>query len=72
VRANVVDAEPVVNGLRCPRCHCPDSRVTNSYPLPNGTKRRRRECRHCQRSFFTVEVPSVDAAKSGPQRINDY
>lgn len=34
-------------GLRCPKCHCRDLRVSDSRPANNGRIRRVRWCRHC-------------------------
>ena len=42
--------------MRCPYCHEPDSRVTDSRELSGGDSiRRRRECNSCGRRFTTYE-----------------
>ena len=42
--------------MRCPYCHEPDSRVTDSRELSGGDSiRRRRECNACGRRFTTYE-----------------
>ncbi|MFN8676906.1 MAG: transcriptional regulator NrdR [Thermomicrobiales bacterium] len=42
--------------MRCPFCHEPDSRVTDSRELSGGDSiRRRRECASCGRRFTTYE-----------------
>lgn len=42
--------------MRCPYCHEPDSRVTDSRELSGGDSiRRRRECASCGRRFTTYE-----------------
>ena len=42
--------------MRCPYCHEPDSRVTDSRELSGGDSiRRRRECNSCGRGFTTYE-----------------
>src|SRR5919112_2991441 len=42
--------------MRCPYCHEPDSRVTDSRELSGGDSiRRRRECNDCGRRFTTYE-----------------
>lgn len=42
--------------MRCPYCHEPDSRVTDSRELSGGDSiRRRRECSSCGRRFTTYE-----------------
>jgi transcriptional repressor NrdR len=42
--------------MRCPFCHAPDSRVTDSRELSGGESiRRRRECPNCGRRFTTYE-----------------
>lgn len=42
--------------MKCPYCHAPDSRVTDSRELGGGTSiRRRRECAGCGRRFTTYE-----------------
>ncbi|MCA9877346.1 MAG: transcriptional repressor NrdR [Thermomicrobiales bacterium] len=42
--------------MRCPFCHEPDSRVTDSRELSGGDSiRRRRECNSCGRRFTTYE-----------------
>ena len=40
--------------MRCPYCHSPDSRVTDSRTVENGI-RRRRECTQCGLRFTTYE-----------------
>lgn len=42
-------------GLRCPRCGCPDLRVTHTRPAA-GRVRRYRRCRHCGRVVSTLET----------------
>lgn len=39
----------------CPECGCNASEVTHTYTLPDGRKRRRRECDHCGLPFFTIQ-----------------
>lgn len=42
--------------MKCPYCQAPDSRVTDSREISNGTAiRRRRECPVCGRRFTTFE-----------------
>ncbi len=41
----------------CPRCHCPRSRVINSYETLNG-RNRRRVCANCGQGLVrTTELP---------------
>lgn len=42
-------------GVRCPRCWCRDSFVSNTEQIRSGVTRRRRTCRHCGRRFVTFE-----------------
>lgn len=42
--------------LECRRCGCRDLRVVYTELGANGTRRRRRECRHCGARYTTVEV----------------
>lgn len=42
--------------LTCTRCNCQDIRVVNSYGWENGTKARRRQCRHCGKVYTSVET----------------
>lgn len=48
-------------GICCPRCGCPDLRVTRTMRLPGGRVRRYRECRHCGRRVCTLELPPSQA-----------
>ena len=42
--------------MKCPYCHAPDSRVTDSREVSGGSAiRRRRECAACGRRFTTFE-----------------
>ena len=42
--------------MKCPYCHAPDSRVTDSREVSGGDAiRRRRECGRCGRRFTTFE-----------------
>lgn len=42
--------------MKCPYCHAPDSRVTDSREVSGGASiRRRRECAVCNRRFTTFE-----------------
>ena len=42
--------------MKCPYCHAPDSRVTDSREVSGGSAiRRRRECPVCGRRFTTFE-----------------
>ena len=42
--------------MKCPYCHAPDSRVTDSREVSGGSSiRRRRECPACGRRFTTFE-----------------
>jgi len=42
--------------MKCPYCQAPDSRVTDSREISNGSAiRRRRECPVCARRFTTFE-----------------
>lgn len=42
--------------MKCPYCHAPDSRVTDSREVSGGSSiRRRRECPVCGRRFTTFE-----------------
>lgn len=42
--------------MKCPYCHAPDSRVTDSREISGGSAiRRRRECPSCLRRFTTFE-----------------
>jgi transcriptional repressor NrdR len=42
--------------MKCPYCHAPDSRVTDSREVSGGSAiRRRRECASCGRRFTTFE-----------------
>lgn len=42
--------------MKCPYCHAPDSRVTDSREVSGGNSiRRRRECPACNRRFTTFE-----------------
>lgn len=42
--------------MKCPFCHSPDSRVTDSRDVQNGDSiRRRRECSSCGKRFTTYE-----------------
>jgi transcriptional repressor NrdR len=42
--------------MKCPYCHAPDSRVTDSREVSGGNAiRRRRECPACGRRFTTFE-----------------
>ena len=42
--------------MKCPYCHAPDSRVTDSREVSGGSAiRRRRECAACNRRFTTFE-----------------
>ncbi len=42
--------------MKCPFCHSPDSRVTDSRDVQNGDSiRRRRECSACGKRFTTYE-----------------
>jgi len=65
------------NGIRCPSCCCNHCPVVNTYQrevnFHGKTKtiiRRRRECRHCLRTFFTTEdyEPDEDAPPMGRPR----
>jgi transcriptional regulator NrdR family protein len=51
-------------GIRCRRCGCRDLRVRNTIPLPDGSIRRYRICRHCQTTVTTHERGGVDDKKT--------
>jgi transcriptional regulator NrdR family protein len=44
------------DGLRCPRCACPDSSVTKTRKLPTNMVRRYRTCRNCGWTWRTLEA----------------
>jgi transcriptional repressor NrdR len=57
-------------GVKCPYCGFPESRVLDSRPTEDGAViRRRRECERCQRRFTTYEkvdeLPLVVVKKDG-------
>jgi transcriptional repressor NrdR len=58
--------------MKCPFCHSPDSRVTDSRDVQNGDAiRRRRECANCGRRFTTyerVELASLVVVKKDGRR----
>jgi len=41
-------------GVACPSCGCRMSRVTETWDVAGG-RRRKRVCRHCQRPWCTTE-----------------
>ncbi len=43
------------SGVRCPKCHCRDMRVSHVRDAPNGSRWRRRVCRHCGHVRCTYE-----------------
>lgn len=43
------------NGIECPRCGCKDVPVQRTVRQPMGKTLRYRKCRHCGRSFATIE-----------------
>ncbi len=52
------------NGMHCPFCRHPDSRVIDSRTSDDGQSiRRRRECPNCKRRFTTVESASLTVVK---------
>jgi len=43
--------------MKCPSCHCPDTKVLDTRSQKNGeSTRRRRECERCASRFTTVET----------------
>jgi hypothetical protein len=42
-------------GIRCPKCGCRDLRVTHVRNAPDGSRWRRRVCRHCGTARNTYE-----------------
>ena len=43
--------------MKCPHCSCPESKVIDSRPSPEGSSiKRRRECLSCQARFTTFET----------------
>jgi len=55
--------DPEGPGIPCPRCGCTHHRVVYTRQVANFT-RRRRECRHCGRQFWTTE--RAPEATNGP------
>ncbi|MCL2470288.1 MAG: transcriptional regulator NrdR, partial [Propionibacteriaceae bacterium] len=50
--------------MHCPYCKYPDSRVTDSRLVDDGTSiRRRRQCPQCERRFTTVEQTQLTVVK---------
>ncbi len=47
------DAKP--KGLVCPSCGCRHFEVLYTRATPDGSIRRRRQCRHCGRRVTTTE-----------------
>lgn len=43
-------------GVRCPYCNCAMNEVVRTMKV-FGKTRRRRLCRHCRRTFHSVETP---------------
>src|SRR5690625_5025517 len=53
-----------INGVYCPFCRHPDSRVVDSRTAEDGSSiRRRRQCPECGRRFTTVESTSLSVMK---------
>src|SRR5699024_3922544 len=53
-----------INGVYCPFCRHPDSRVVDSRTAEDGASiRRRRQCPECGRRFTTVETTSLTVMK---------
>lgn len=46
---------PAGEGITCPQCGCKHFYTVNTYPWNNGTKLRRRQCRHCKYIVETEE-----------------
>ncbi len=47
--------------MKCPSCHCPDTKVLDTRTQKNGeSTRRRRECERCASRFTTVETVLVN------------
>jgi hypothetical protein len=48
---------PEARGIRCPKCHCPRTRVTYTRHSIGGRNMRRRECGNesCGHTFTTFE-----------------
>ncbi len=42
-------------GVRCPKCHCQDTRVYYTRKTYGERTHRRRICRHCEHMFSTFE-----------------
>lgn len=52
------------NGVHCPFCRHPDSRVVDSRTSDDGAAiRRRRQCPECHRRFTTLETASLSVVK---------
>jgi transcriptional repressor NrdR len=53
-----------LEGVHCPFCRHPDSRVIDSRTADDGASiRRRRQCPNCSRRFSTIETASLSVVK---------
>ena len=59
-----IDPDEAPRGLACPRCGCPESRVSHTILLRRGATRRRRECAHCGATFYTLDSSQEATAKT--------
>ena len=62
--------------MKCPNCGYIDSTVTDSRPIEDYTRiRRRRECKSCQKRFTTYEIidsiPITVIKKDGSKQLFD-
>ena len=62
--------------MKCPNCGYIDSTVTDSRPVEDYTRiRRRRECKSCQKRFTTYEIidsiPITVVKKDGTKQLFD-
>lgn len=61
--------------MRCPACNYDDSIVVDSRPTENGSIRRRRKCKACQKRYTTYEiidtVPIMVIKKDGSREVFD-
>jgi Zn ribbon nucleic-acid-binding protein len=55
--ASETQKQDVGNGMKCPNCHCRDTRVIKTRHNVDGTETsRRRICRNCGHRITTVEI----------------